>query len=92
MFSGKINELKSKLSVGNSYKINCNKPEVAATVLTEKFGLKNMTIEAANLIFDIESKEIIPLLIKTLVHEDIQLFEISKNESTLESLYLTLTK
>ena len=92
LFSGKIDQLKSQLSKGNSYKINCDKPAQAKSILSTELDLSNSIIEGSILTIDIENQEIIPSCVKALVNQDIQLFEISKNESNLETLYLTLTK
>ena len=92
LFTGKIEQLKSQLSKGDSYKIKCNDPKRAEAVLKTQLGLSNLSVNSSTLTINIDNKEIIPSCIKALVNDDIQLFEISKNETNLESLYLTLTK
>lgn len=92
LFTGEIGQLKSQLSKGDSYTIKCDKPEQAEGILKSQLGLNDLYINSSTLTINIDNNEIIPSCIKALVNNDIQLFEISKTEKNLESLYLTLTK
>jgi len=92
LFTGKIDVLKKQLSKGVSYRIDCDKPQKAKSILLNQFDMCDIMTKEKGLILNIENKEIVPLCIKALVDADIQLFEISKIESNLEDLYLTLTK
>ncbi|MFK8038920.1 MAG: ABC transporter ATP-binding protein [Crocinitomicaceae bacterium] len=93
LFSGKIEELKSQLSEGYSYKLKCNNTDLAKTILHKEFNLSDITIEDSNNLFvDVNTDEIIPKCITALVMNDVQLFEVQKTEKNLEDLYLTLTK
>ena len=92
LFTGKIDLLKKQLSKGVSYRVSCNRLNDAKSILFTQFGLREIILKESSLIFNIENKEIVPLCIKALVDAGIQIFEISKIESNLEDLYLTLTK
>jgi ABC-type multidrug transport system ATPase subunit len=92
LFTGKIKELKSQLTSGESYKITCNKVEQVKLILAEKFKLDSIINSNSEITFFLKEKEVVPLLIKEIVNTDIQIFEIIKIESNLEDLYLTLTK
>lgn len=92
LFTGKIKELKSQLSKGDTYTIKCDKPLQAETILKTQMGLSNLIINNSILTINIDDNQIIPFCIKVLVNNDIQLFEISKKDKNLESLYLTLTE
>lgn len=92
LFTGKIETLKNQLSTGESYHINCNNPEQAKLILTEKCSLKNVIIKDKTLTFNTKNSDEIPQYIKALVLENILLYEVSKQKLNLEDLYLTLTK
>ena len=91
LFTGKIELLKSQLSKGESYKINCDKPKQAKFILSKAFGFNNIVIENTTLIMNVETEDVIASCVKSLADADIQIFEISKTESNLEDLYLKLT-
>jgi len=92
LFTGKIKELKTQLSKEDTYTIKCDHPLQAKSILETQMGLSNVVLNNSILTIHINDSQIIPSCIKALVQNEIQLFEISKNEKNLESLYLTLTE
>lgn len=92
LFTGKIGALKSQLSSGDAYVIKCDQPERAEAILKTQFGLNDLYVDHSLLTLNIDNNKIIPSYVKALVDANIQLFEITKAETNLEALYLTLTK
>ncbi len=92
LFSGKIEHLKDQLSTNDSYSIKCHDPKRAEFILRTQLGCTEVILTNESLKIKINNSDLIPSYIKTLVKHDIDLFELSKNESNLETLYLNLTK
>ena len=91
LFTGKIEQLKSQLTKGETYTIKCKGAESAKNILKARLDLDSFLVDSSTLTVEVNSKDEIPILIKVLVNDDIKLFEVSRNESNLESLYLQLT-
>lgn len=92
LFTGQIALLKSELSANTQYIFECDNTEKAAQVLQQKLKIEELTVDANRILMPINNKKDVATYIRTLTQEEVQLFEVSKQESNLESLYLTLTK
>ena len=92
LFAGEINQLKSQLSKGESYRIKCDEPGRAEAILKRVVGVNDLFVDPSALTINVDDNQLIPSCVKALVEDDIQLFEVSKAESNLESLYLNLIK
>ena len=90
IFSGKINELRDKISKKNTYQINCANAADASKIIENKFKI-NTELQEDTILLDIDKKEIISKIIVAIVEQKIQLYEIKKLENNLEKLFLQLT-
>lgn len=92
LFSGSIDALRSQLSGRTAWKIGCDTPETALTLLNNTFkGTIDVTPIETGLMVYTTNKEAIPELNRQLVQAGINIFELSPVERKLEELFIKLT-
>jgi len=89
-FEGTIKELNVLLTKEILFQLRTNNQQQAKTTL-EGLGFKHSSDERY-LTITLKSEEDISSIIEKLVQSGIQIYEVKKNESRLEDLYLTLTE
>lgn len=92
LFSGSIEELRSQLVGRTAWKIGCDTPEAAWTVLNDSFAtaVEICQVEDGLLVYTTD-KEVIPAINRRLVQTGINVCELTPVERKLEELYIKLT-
>ncbi|BAB04164.1 ABC transporter ATP-binding protein [Halalkalibacterium halodurans] len=88
IFQDSIEELRKKAN--RKIFLSTSHPEVAATILQER-GI-NVDTQARGLVMNDRSDEEIAQLVKAFVEKDIDVYRISDETSSLEEIFLQLTK
>ncbi|MBI2279238.1 MAG: ABC transporter ATP-binding protein [Bacteroidetes bacterium] len=91
LFDGKISDLRKSLINKSEYFMYCDSPEKASTMINDELNICNR-VENNRLIIEVTNKEEIPYIVNLLINNDIKLYEFSKQENSLETLFLKLTK
>jgi len=92
LFEGKIKELHNQVSTSNHFQVECERPQKAKSILAEKLNISCEIINSSQLLFQITDEKIIPLCIKTLVDNDIDIYTVTRVKHSLENLFLKLTQ
>lgn len=92
IFSGKVSDLQNQKLSENTITINCNNSQKASELIAGKFQKTTTIINPKEFQFSISQNENTSEYVKFLVNQNIDLFDVTKNETSLEDLFLTLTK
>lgn len=92
IFSGKVSDLQNQKLSENTITIHCNNSQKASELIAGKFQKTTTIINPKEFQFSISQNENTSEYVKFLVNQNIDLFDVTKNETSLEDLFLTLTK
>lgn len=91
VFEGTVSEMQSMLSKEVRYQIVCSDARAVQTVFTEA-NVDTELQDLNNLFITLGDKSLISQYIKQIAMTDIDLFEVKKSNSSLEDMFLKMTK
>lgn len=90
-FEGTVNELNRLLSKNIQYEIRCSKQEEALSTLLATNIAQHVELSGGTLRLDMKKEEEVAQIVKELVEQQFEVFEVKKKVDKLEDLYLKLT-
>lgn len=92
LFSGKVSQLHKHVAKQELYNIKCSDAKRAAHILRSSMQQKAELFDEHQIGIYLANNQDISKIVKLLVNNDIDIFELVKNDNSLEDIFLKLTE
>lgn len=92
LFTGEVNKLQQQISKSRQYTISCSNAKRTMQLLAESYKIEANIISEQQLSLYLPDSQSVSPIVKSVVEEDIDIYEVVKKANSLEDLFLKLTE